>query len=63
MIPIDKDTTVGICPNCKRETVFEPTEDKAIYNCGICYRKAKQWKNGKIHWAVITDDNRYVDYI
>jgi hypothetical protein len=43
--------------------VFDATEDVNIYTCGLCYKKAKQWKNGKIHWAVITDDNSYVDYL
>ena len=60
---LSPDTVVGQCPNCRRDTVFDATEDINIYTCGLCYKKAKQWKNGKIHWAVITDDQPYVDYL
>jgi len=60
---ISEDTVVGKCPNCQKETVFTPTDDEHIFNCVSCFKKAKQWKNGKIHWAVITDDHPYVDYL
>jgi len=58
-----EDTVVGTCPNCKKATVFEPTEKKDVFTCQSCYKNARQWKNGKIHWAVITDDHPYVDYL
>jgi len=60
---LSEDTIVGRCPNCTKETIFEPTKDKDIFTCIVCYKKAKQWVNGKIHWAVISDDHPYVDYL
>lgn len=60
---ISEDTVVGRCPNCTKETVFEATDKKDVYTCVVCFKKAKQWKNGKIHWAVITDDHPYVDHL
>lgn len=60
---LDPEAIVGRCPSCRKETIFEETEDKNIYTCAVCYKKAKQWKNGKIHWAAITDDHPYVDYL
>ena len=59
----NSDTVVGICPNCKQQTIFHPTKKHDVFTCKLCHKIAKQWKNGKIHWAVITDDHPYVDYI
>lgn len=59
----NEDTVVGTCPNCKHETVFTPTKKHDVFTCMSCYKRAKQWKNGKIHWAVISDNHPYVDYL
>lgn len=59
----DQKTVVGICPNCTKETIFSPTKREDVYTCKLCHKVARQWMNGKIHWAVITDDHPYVDYI
>jgi len=60
---ISKEALLGVCPNCSRETIFMSTDKKNINTCGLCFMKAKQWKNGKIHWAKITEEKDYVDYI
>ena len=64
--PIDpKDPTliVGQCPHCKADTVFKKTGNKNIFLCRVCYKTAKQWKNGKIHWFKVSETHPYIDYV
>ena len=58
-----KNTTLGVCPNCKGDTVFKETKSKYIYKCGLCYKFAKQYKNGKIHWFKMSDNPQYSRHI
>ena len=61
--PNDPTLMVGQCPHCKSDTVFRKTRDKNIYTCRVCYKTAKQFKNGKIHWFKVSETHPYIDYV
>ena len=41
------DLGFGKCPHCSETTTFFPTETQSVFECEICEKKVKQYKNGK----------------
>jgi uncharacterized protein (DUF983 family) len=50
------DLGFGKCPHCSETTTFFPTETKSVFECEICEKKVKQYKNGKVHWFKIGEE-------
>lgn len=50
------DLSFGNCPHCKESTTFFPTKLKQVYECELCDKKVRQYKNGKVHWFKMGED-------
>lgn len=49
------ESTLGVCPYCKQNTVFVPTATDLIFICDYCNKQVQQFLNGKIHWTAVAD--------
>lgn len=54
---------LGRCPHCNHVVPFMETEEKDIFTCSLCYKKAKQYVNGKVLYnKIIFDEEESEEY-